>query len=556
VAPVSKSHKESGNVVPLRPRRGALERHRGSQRVEALFATADPVAAIRALPADEFFYVVHELGFPDALDVLIHGTAEQVQGVLDLAIWDNDQVSLERGTEWLAAIAQAPYETIGAWARGLDVELLALLLRQRARVHELSEEQEAPDDIEGALFTTPDRLFALELLGDETTQRITQHLVEDLYRADQNLMRRLLVSLKGEMDSELEETAYRWRTGRMADLGFVDFYEALEIYRELDPASVRLPSTPPAPAKVDEDAPRVLPLAMAERLSGSTPFARAVAGLEPGEAARVHQALALLCNQVLSADRVSPGDDEAVAGVLGRVAATLDLGLEYLQRRDQTEGTAAVRGLPLALLFRLGVSLMGKLRKLARSLETRSPFARLRPQLDLRETDDVEVLGSVTRLRPMFPRLLDNPPEAGVRPFGKLADLTAASAAVERAGAALALLLGLGVRPEQLAPDRWSELGIADPAELDAGVLARTILVRRLLGDGTEGLLALSDGEVSDFKQRFGKVPQETESMVKSAAMILQAAAPGGRFSPASEAVASRWLQSLAPLGPVLRKAP
>jgi hypothetical protein len=553
VTPVSKSQKDSGKVVPLRPGR-AIERHRGSRRVEALFAASDPVAAIRALPADEFFYVLHELGFPDALDVLIHGTAEQVQGVLDLAIWDNDQVSLERGTEWLAAIAQAPFETVGAWARGLDVELLALLLRQRALVHELSEDEEAPET-EGPLFTTPDRLFALELLGDETTQRITQHLVEDLYRADQGLMRRLLVSLKGEMDSELEETAFRWRTGRMADLGFVDFYEALEIYRELDLASVRLPSAPvPATAKVDEEAPRVLPLVMADRLAGTTPFARAVAGLDPGEATKVHQALALLCNQVLSADRVSPGDDEAVAGVLNRVAATLDLALEYVHRRDQAEGTAVLRGLPLPHLFRLGVSLVGKLRKLARSLETRSPFARLRPQVDLWESDDAEILGAVARLRPMFPRLLDTPPEPGVRPFAKLTDLTTASAAVERAGAALALLLGLGVRPENLAPERWGELGIADPAELDTGLLARTILVRRLLGDASAGLAALSDSAMADFKQRFGKGPQETENMAKSAALILQSVAPGGRFSPATEAVATRWLQSLAPLGPVLRK--
>jgi hypothetical protein len=538
----------------LRPVRGAIERHRGSRRVESLFNASDPVAAIRALPADEFFYVMHELGFPEALDLLIHGTAEQVQGALDLAIWDNDQVSLERSTEWLAAIAQAPYETVGAWAKGIDVELLALLLRQRARVYELSEDQEAPDS-EGIVYTTPDRLFALEMLGDETTQRITHHLVEDLYRADHNMMRRLLVGLKGEMDSELEEMAFRWRNGRMADMGFVDFYEALEIYREVDLASVRLASAPvPEAAKTDDEAVRVLPLVMADRLAGTTPFARAVAGLEPALAAKVHEALALLCNTVLSADRVSPGDDQGVADVLGRVAATLDLALEYLQRRDQSEGTAVLRGLPLPLLFRLGVSLIGKLRKLGRSLQTRNPFARLRPQVDLWEPEDAEVLDAVTKLRPQFPGMLDNPPQPGTRPFGKLADLTVVSAAVERAGAALAMLLGLGVRPEHLTEEHWAELGIADPAELDSGLLVRTILVRRLSGDETAGLAALSDAAIADFKQKFGKGQQDTENMVKSAALVLQAAAPGGRFTPASEAVAARWLQSLAPLGPVLRK--
>ena len=53
---------------------------------------------------------------------------------------------------------------------------------------------------------------------------------------------------RAESDAELEEMAYRWRQARMADLGFADYYEALEVYRELDPASVQLgDAAAPAP---------------------------------------------------------------------------------------------------------------------------------------------------------------------------------------------------------------------------------------------------------------------------------------------------------------------
>ena len=271
-----------GQVVALTRYRAQLERGRRSRRADSLFATADPVGAIRALPPDEFFYVLHELGFPEALEILVHGTAEQVQGALDLALWDRDQISTERADEWLAAIAQAPFETVGAWARSLDIELVALLIRQRARIYDLSLE-EPPDEPEGVLFDTPDRLFTLELLGDEQTQRMTQQLMENLYRADQFMMRRFLVGMRSELDSELEQTAFRWRSGRMADLGFVDFYEALEVYRELDPASVQLESGPVAlgqpPDELGMDTHLRLPVLMAARLAGATPFARAVAGL-------------------------------------------------------------------------------------------------------------------------------------------------------------------------------------------------------------------------------------------------------------------------------------
>ena len=550
------ARKPEGRVVALSHYRAQLDRGRRSRGADALFAAAEPVSAIRALPPDEFFYVIHELGFREALDVMVHGTAEQVQGALDLALWDRDRISTERADEWLEAMAQAPYETAASWARGLDVELLALLIRQRARIYDLSLE-EPPDEPEGNLFDTPDRLFTLELLGDEQTQQATQHLVENLYRADQSMMRRLLVGMRSEFDVELEETAFRWRSGRMADMGFVDFYDALEVYRELDPASVLLEPGPAVPAQAPDgssaDSHLRLPVVMADRLSGATPFARAVAGLtSAAEAADLHVALVALCNRVLSADRVSPGDDPGVASVLGRVAATLDLAVEFLSRADDAAAVAAVRRVPLTDIFRLGVSLVGKLHKLARSLSRKNPFAALRPAVDLWEPEDAEVLAALTRLRPLFPRLLDHPPAAGERPFESLHDLATATAAMERAGAALALVVGLGVRPDHVSPERLVAIGVADPAVVDTGLLARTVLVQRLLGRAPGPVEPLPTETISSFKKQFNRTKQQIEMMAQSAAGILQSAAPGGLFTPATHAVATRWLHGLAPLGPVL----
>ncbi len=246
------------------------------------------------------------------------------------------------------------------------------------------------------------------------------------------------------------------------------------------------------------------------------------------EVADLHLALVALCNRVLSADRVSPGDDPAVAGVLGRVAATLDLAVEFLSRGDDAAGVAAVRRVPLTKLFRLGVSLVGKLHRLARSLVRQSPFAALRPAVELWEPEDAEVLAALTRLRPLFPRLLDNPPTAGERPFGSLHDLATATAAVERAAAALALVVGLGVRPEDISPERLGVMGVADPAVLDTGLLARTLLVQRLLGRAPGPIEPLPAAAISSFKEQFNSSPQHIEIMAKSAATILRSVAPGG----------------------------
>jgi hypothetical protein len=551
----------AGEIVELSRFRAELGRGRRARRADALRDADDLEAAVHALPADEFYYVIHELGFPDALDILHQGTPAQVQIALDFALWDRDQLAPAEIEQWLGAMVEAPYETFGPWAKELDVELLALLLRKRARVYDVSIE-EPPDEPEGTFLSTPDRLFVLDALGGDDERRVTQRLIDWLYRHDQNWIRKVLVGTRGELDSELEEQAYRWRSGRMADLGFEDYYDALEVYREIDPATVR-PGSDASPRVLplgDQGDPTFLrmPSALAERLSTSSPFARAVAGITaPEELANVKASLVSLSNRVLAADRVQPGDDEAVGRTLGRMAATLDLAVELLGRGQADEAVRAVRTIPLVRLFRLGVTLVGKVRKLAVTLN-RTPLAHLGGEVHLFEPDDAEVLTEVSRARPLFPRRLDEPAGPGTRPFASLADVARATAGVERAGAGLALLHALGLRPTDLAPAGLADLGITDPAALDAGLLARTALARLWMGRGEGPLWRAFDSD--ELRTLLGKLkktakdPGLREKTIAALKETLAPVAPGGRLGAAVDAVAERWIASLLSGDPVLTR--
>ncbi len=159
----------------------------------------------------------------------------------------------------------------------------------------------------------------------------------------------------------------------------------------------------------------------------------------------MRDALVALTNRVLAADRVSPGDDEAVTATLERLSATLDLAIERLAPGDDARGAAALAAVPLERLFRLGFTLTARVRALTLALRRDGPFG---PRgFALLEPDDATVVEAVIRPRPMFPRLLDDPPKAGERPFRSLADVARATAAVENAAVAQAMLLGLGLEP-------------------------------------------------------------------------------------------------------------
>ena len=554
-APESVAH-AGGEVVELSRFRAELGRGRRLRRADAILDADSPRQAVRALPGDEFYYVIHELGFPEAAEILQYGTPEQVVAALDFALWDRDQLAPDRIDEWLSYMVEAPPTALYAWARGLDVELLAFVIRQRVHIHDLSQGEEV-DDLEGEFFNTPDSFFALELLGDPEQQRITRHFIDTLYRMDLDWVRKLLVGARSELDSELEEQAYRWRSGRMADLGFEDYYNALEVYREIDPASVRSGSaanTRIRPLGDETEAPFLrVPAGLVERLASGSPFARAVAGVTAkDELANVQAALVTLSNRVLAADRITPGDDAAVEAALTRLSATLDLAIEFIGRADLDEAVRAVRTVPLVRLFQLGVSLTGKIRRLADTLRKKTPFAQLRPPIDLFELEDSEVLTACSRLRPMFPRALETPPAPGERPFASLGDLALATAALERAAAAIALVVALGAAPDEVAAAQ------AAGEQLDTGLIGRTLLVRRWLG-APAGLVRLSTAENATLQEHLTRASADPRYKAERAAELVRLLPPGahlGQAGAAATAVLGRWIEAIFDAAPLFGRAP
>jgi len=572
----------SDNVVSLSRFRARHSQDVRQRRLDALLDSASPELAIRSLRGDELYDLLRAGELNEHADLLAHARTEQVQVVLDLALWEGDHLSPRRLEDWIYLVAAMPSDTIGRWIAGLDIELVALMIRKGARVYDL-EIEPPPDEPEGLAWPTPDGLFVIDARGyrnqgpvaerydeepppdveDHSAEAIVQ-LLDRLYRADLTLARRILVGVKAELDSDLEEMAYRWRQGRLQDLGFEDPISAREIFRELDPASVHLGELRPGTRVRATGAPDAdtlggaLPPALAAELDGASPFSQAFARVtDAGERAELQAALAALANRYLAAERVDPADDEAVSGHLARLRAALDLGVEYLARQggafDEDRAVDAVRTVAIARVFRVGVSLSGKLRALARALLRRGPFASI-ADLELTEEPEATVLASVNRFVPLFPRLLDEPPANGERPISSLADLARLTAAIERAAAAQALLVGLGVRPAHLSVESLAGVDPVDRTALDASVLGRTALVRALLAEPSEPVAAaeesfrpLTPAEVTRFKKRYGL----SEALSQRGRALLAGLVPP-RLERAGREISERWLASLAPLEPVL----
>ena len=189
------------------------------EQLEAWSQLDDGGRRLRSLPAEVLYTYIQEVGLADAVPVVRLASAEQLRTFIDLDAWRRDEPDLSRLLLWLRA-ARGPGGK--RWLRklhGLDIELFELLLRDRLRIHDLTQEEEPPE-VQRESFTTFDGYFLIELPDDPPEANALRQLVTDLYAEDPTFAQRILTAVRWELTTELTEQAHRWRAARLADLGF------------------------------------------------------------------------------------------------------------------------------------------------------------------------------------------------------------------------------------------------------------------------------------------------------------------------------------------------
>ncbi|MBL9015660.1 MAG: hypothetical protein JNL83_15865 [Myxococcales bacterium] len=471
---------------PLARLRAQLAGPRGYRRIDALLSAENAPAAIAALSPNEVFELVHEVGFEDSQPLLELVTPEQIQGCFDLEAWQKDQLEVAPLKPWLASLIETGFEKVGQVWSGLDAELRALILQRQVRIWDVSLGEEPEEDNENPIMATPDRFFMLELQGDDDTQRLIQQLVEDLYRADADLARHTIMAARSEPPAELEEQSYRWRSSRLADLGYVDFYEALDLFRPLDADKVQI-GEGSQDTRVGDDT--RLPAVVAEEVLGRSFLARAMGSIDDAaQAEQLEAALMVLVNKVLAAGRAKPGQAEVVRRGALYATATLSLGLEVVARGDLGRARDALRSIALSRLFRVGYTVTHKLARLAQALAARSVTA---------GSPAKELVAGLCSPRPLFSRAADDPPAAGLRPFEAQADLRRAGEILTGLTLRVALVEGLGV--DVVAMGQAPSIEASARPALDDHV--RTALARATVGGELRGE-ALSQAELTRLRDR------------------------------------------------------
>ena len=345
---MAKDPEQALTLAQLDEVRSRLAQASGKRRLDLILDVADPGALVRALPADELYFTIREIGLSDAVELVGLASAAQFKLFLDLEAWRQGRFESRRALPWLRAARAGSLSDSKAAARWkrkrteLDQELVFLLLRDSVTVYDLREDDDPPIDGERA-WRTPDGGFIVDFTVEGTDYLAVRGLLDDLYQEDPFQAGRLLSAIRWELPSELEETALRWRSGRLADLGYPSLEEALSWY-----------ARPPARQAEPPGAPSRPPGFFLAPLAAGSLLGRAATRLEAGDRAALELQLVGAGNAVLVADAIDPTDLEDVRSAVDGARAMVELGLEAVAGDDEARAAEALATTPVKRLFQEG----------------------------------------------------------------------------------------------------------------------------------------------------------------------------------------------------------
>lgn len=464
----------------------------------ALDARDDLSVLVPTLPAPTFVRVARRLRDESRLDLLLpHATPDQLSSLLDLDGWVRDRIDIRRARLWLHAIAEhAPADkergSLADLIYAMDPELWTAALAAGTVVAEISPDREdSIDEVMGQLgslrtWETPDGYFVVGVPDDELGLRTLQ-TIHRVYEDDLGEGRKLCLSIQSLLPSQVEEDLLRFRNGRLADLGFVEWEEAAKLLRPLDhKVAAEHEAVDYAHLRRPEGLERTV------QWSGPELLRRVMERLPADEQGVRARELLLLVNEVGSAQRFDPGDEAMQLRTIDQTQSTLSLGLELLGRVTprglELDAFLAERvaTIGLRLVFRVGFGALDKVRAAALLLHRGGQVSLSSPG-SLLDRPWGPALAALSGRYPELP--LDK--GKGTRPLRSLDDVAKATLLVAQASA-LARLCFEGYRIDPA----W--LGRADdPGRLTLGDLVRTAIVHAHLPGSTSVMAPLTPDDMA-----------------------------------------------------------
>ncbi len=336
----------------------------------------DPLAMVGKLAPHDFLILHREADDEQRADLLTMARKDQIEGVVDLACWKGDIPDLNAIEEFVRPLvstglqgAQAAYDKLGN-------ELKTLLLKRHVVVHLREDKDDEVPAAQGSdLIACPDNYYFIEIPDPDGVPDMVRQIVAGLINKPFEEYQAELECVRHDLPSDLQETAFRWRGGRLADLGFGSLEDGLAILSPRDPKQVKqmlAAATDPQYLTTPDFQTSAI---VSENLAGNDLLERALGFLQQSDnpvfqakSERLPADLSAMTSLFLTGTHCDLGDTEEVARSTRWARNILALGLWMVAGDDVAMGAKALAYLAPATILQAGMGMLIPLRQRARKV--------------------------------------------------------------------------------------------------------------------------------------------------------------------------------------------
>ena len=319
------------------------------QRLSILLDRADAEAVVKALPEPDFYYFVKELDLDSAAPLLAMSRPEQFTHLIDVDCWQADELKPARTLAWCEAMIAADEGKFLHWLYRVDFEFLIILFKKWIDQIEIIEDeddyQEVSDDLP-RLTVDNQYYFSTRY---PTHEAMLKYILSYLFENHHGFYVALLQHTNTALEADINELAYRFHRGRLADHAIPDAEEAAAIYHPLPSQKVNRDKTILPFSDEDGAAPTFALSVIRHRDLLGAALSRIT---DPASQATLRLELATLANKVLVADMMDPDDPETLRHAADKAAAMVNLGLDLFSGDDENTAAETLQQVYLENIFR------------------------------------------------------------------------------------------------------------------------------------------------------------------------------------------------------------
>ncbi len=329
------------------------------KRQQLILLADNSQALVQGLPDEEIYWTIKETGTADALPVIARTSFEQFQYIIDIDCWQKDRIDMEQVMEWLQLMLRCNEAKVLEWLTNTDELFLNYVFKKLFTISKISEDIDLAEASDTLPQWTLDGRYYFQFANEEA-RLVSIPFLHLLYKTDSKLFYYVMDNTIWSFETELEDDLFRLRQSRIAEKGFPELDEALQVYQYLSPEHIKTVLRDQEFSGRATTEGKAAPLTLRYSIGIKHPalFLQDVLSVIDNSQIfdRIQREIVHLSNQVMIADGREAREIQDLKKSLRKVLGYANIGLELLSKQDTGTAAEIMKAVPMQFLFRAGYS--------------------------------------------------------------------------------------------------------------------------------------------------------------------------------------------------------